>query len=162
MGETSQFRFLIAAGLLSLASCTSDDAQQDVSSNGEDRLAIYDAAFDSEHDLLVFSVEDFEGGPINGVAVEEDFEDGISSVEKFRDALRGCGESKLLVDESGTHSLLVSVPTAENNPFRLDDMDDLELVTCVQNRVSFSFGAGIGRDIGVDTSKFESLYAQKN
>jgi hypothetical protein len=126
----------------------------------DDDVAKYDKAFDSGNDLLTFWIEDSSGGPIKGGKESSDPVLRTGSADRLVILLANCGEARFLIDHGITHAEYVSVPLKKNNPFR--DQTDLELVDCVRKNSLFSFGAGIGRAPGLDSSSFKSLYAQKN
>ncbi|MBR2170831.1 hypothetical protein [Sphingopyxis sp.] len=126
----------------------------------DDNIAKYEKAFDSGNDLLTFWIVDLSGGPIKGAVATDDALLQVGSADLLLQALSRCGEARFLVNHGLTHHEVVSVPVKANNPFRT--LSDFELVDCVRKIVSFSFGAGIGREPDGDSSPFKSLYAQKN
>jgi len=129
-----------------------------------DNIRLYDAALDSSKEQLVFFIRDHDGGPIAGKLDHsvDDFEDidiASPSLRNLQVALERCGEARFLISRE-LHEEYILVPAKKHNPFR--KTSDLELVSCVREKVAFSFGAGIGRFLGIDESVFESLHAKKN
>jgi len=154
--------------LLFATACGQQQVENSVSKEKSDeKAANYYAALDSDKKVLMLWTSSptdsgFTGNIPAGIKIDSPIAKA-GSFEKLVLALASCGEVRVVVDLGFSHTEIVSVPIAENNPLREQQTDDLALVRCVQKRVTFDFDAGYGTsaDPGFGSTDFESLYAQK-